>query len=263
MAGSGIENYELKLGWEKCPKIDQADRPDQKPTKIEKSIGFQQSWVDCWLENWKIDLFGLWLVLGVEKPAHTILTDFLYYIPFSLSVCKNENCRHLESSTPSSLKGSLPLPLTPWAPSRLVCLLLRTPSSSFEALTSPPSTLCATTLPPPLLTCSTTTSSYSIYPWSNSTRLASGVVQEFEADSGGVGITVFVSIDIMFANLPTIMRLQSLPTDKKMVLPWFCWLCLETDINNRSVTDTGSCLQIGRFRGWSPTADTSWFNHRK
>lgn len=78
--------------------------------------------------------------------------------------------------------------------------------------------------------------------------------------SGGVGITLFVSIGIMLANLPTIVRLQSLSTGKKMVLPWFCWLCLETNMTNRSVTDTG-CLQIGRFRGWSPTTATSLFSH--
>ncbi|KAK3001628.1 hypothetical protein RJ639_021538 [Escallonia herrerae] len=44
---------------------------------------------------------------------------------------------------------------------------------------------------------------------------ASGVVQEFEADEGGAGITLFVPTDEAFADLPPTARFQSLPADKK------------------------------------------------
>ncbi|XP_020232553.1 fasciclin-like arabinogalactan protein 4 [Cajanus cajan] len=47
---------------------------------------------------------------------------------------------------------------------------------------------------------------------------ASGVVQEFEADEGGAGITLFVPIDDAFADLPPSVALQSLPADKKAVV---------------------------------------------
>ncbi|KAF8397508.1 hypothetical protein HHK36_016425 [Tetracentron sinense] len=44
---------------------------------------------------------------------------------------------------------------------------------------------------------------------------ASGVVEEFEADERGAGITVFVPTDEAFADLPTTERLQSLPAQRK------------------------------------------------
>ena len=45
---------------------------------------------------------------------------------------------------------------------------------------------------------------------------ASGVVQEFEADEGGAGITLFVPTDSAFSDLSeTDVSLQSLPADKK------------------------------------------------
>ncbi|KAJ6857232.1 fasciclin-like arabinogalactan protein 4 [Populus alba x Populus x berolinensis] len=45
---------------------------------------------------------------------------------------------------------------------------------------------------------------------------ASGVVQEFEADEGGAGITLFVPTDSAFSDLSaTAISLQSLPADKK------------------------------------------------
>ncbi|XP_040994033.1 fasciclin-like arabinogalactan protein 4 [Juglans microcarpa x Juglans regia] len=47
---------------------------------------------------------------------------------------------------------------------------------------------------------------------------ASGVVEEFEADEGGAGITLFVPVDTAFADLPATVRLQSLPADKKAVV---------------------------------------------
>ncbi|RDX89695.1 Fasciclin-like arabinogalactan protein 4, partial [Mucuna pruriens] len=47
---------------------------------------------------------------------------------------------------------------------------------------------------------------------------ASGVVQEFEADEGGAGITLFVPVDDAFADLPPSIALQSLPADKKAVV---------------------------------------------
>ena len=46
---------------------------------------------------------------------------------------------------------------------------------------------------------------------------ASGVVEEFEADEGGAGITLFVATDDAFADLPGNVKLQSLPADKKSV----------------------------------------------
>lgn len=47
---------------------------------------------------------------------------------------------------------------------------------------------------------------------------ASGVVDEFEADEGGAGITLFVPTDDAFADLPGNVKLQSLPADKKSVV---------------------------------------------
>ncbi|OVA18354.1 FAS1 domain [Macleaya cordata] len=48
--------------------------------------------------------------------------------------------------------------------------------------------------------------------------MASGVAEEFEADEGGAGITIFVPTDDAFADLPTTERLQSLPADRKAVV---------------------------------------------
>ncbi|KAI3450406.1 hypothetical protein Pfo_007071 [Paulownia fortunei] len=47
---------------------------------------------------------------------------------------------------------------------------------------------------------------------------ASGVVSEFEADEGGAGITLFVPTDEAFADLPSSVKFQSLPADKKAVV---------------------------------------------
>lgn len=47
---------------------------------------------------------------------------------------------------------------------------------------------------------------------------ASGVVEEFEADEGGAGITLFVPTDEAFANLPPTVQLQALPAEKKSLV---------------------------------------------
>ncbi|KAK0603604.1 hypothetical protein LWI29_006761 [Acer saccharum] len=47
---------------------------------------------------------------------------------------------------------------------------------------------------------------------------ASGVVEDFEADEGGAGITLFVPTDIAFSDLPNNVKLQSLTADKKAVV---------------------------------------------
>ncbi|KDP44232.1 hypothetical protein JCGZ_05699 [Jatropha curcas] len=47
---------------------------------------------------------------------------------------------------------------------------------------------------------------------------ASGVVDEFEADERGAGITLFVPIDVAFADLPATVSFQSLPAEKKAVV---------------------------------------------
>ncbi|GMH12754.1 hypothetical protein Nepgr_014595 [Nepenthes gracilis] len=47
---------------------------------------------------------------------------------------------------------------------------------------------------------------------------ASGVVDEFEADEGGAGITLFVPTDEAFSNLPSTVQLQALPADKKALV---------------------------------------------
>ncbi|XP_021716153.1 fasciclin-like arabinogalactan protein 4 [Chenopodium quinoa] len=48
--------------------------------------------------------------------------------------------------------------------------------------------------------------------------LASGVVQEFEDDEGGAGITLFVPTDEAFADLPPTVQLQALSADKKALI---------------------------------------------
>ncbi|KAM7268140.1 hypothetical protein ACFE04_010306 [Oxalis oulophora] len=48
--------------------------------------------------------------------------------------------------------------------------------------------------------------------------LASGIVDEFQQDEGGAGITFFAPTDSAFANLPDSVNLQSLPADKKAVV---------------------------------------------
>ncbi|GMH11197.1 hypothetical protein Nepgr_013038 [Nepenthes gracilis] len=50
---------------------------------------------------------------------------------------------------------------------------------------------------------------------------ASGVVEEFEADEGGAGITLFVPTDEAFANLPSTIQLQALPAEKKALVMKF------------------------------------------
>ncbi|KAK4763774.1 hypothetical protein SAY87_013212 [Trapa incisa] len=47
---------------------------------------------------------------------------------------------------------------------------------------------------------------------------ASGVVEEFQADEGGAGITLFVPTDTAFSELPSSGSFQSLPADKKSVV---------------------------------------------
>lgn len=47
---------------------------------------------------------------------------------------------------------------------------------------------------------------------------ASGVVDEFEADERGAGITLFIPTDSAFADLPASVSLQSLPAEKKAVV---------------------------------------------
>lgn len=47
---------------------------------------------------------------------------------------------------------------------------------------------------------------------------ASGVVDEFEADENGAGITLFIPTDESFSDLPSNARFQSLPADKKAVV---------------------------------------------
>ncbi|XP_050214066.1 fasciclin-like arabinogalactan protein 4 [Mercurialis annua] len=47
---------------------------------------------------------------------------------------------------------------------------------------------------------------------------ASGVVDEFEADERGAGITLFVPTDAAFSDLPENINIQSLPAEKKAVV---------------------------------------------
>ncbi|KAL7115553.1 hypothetical protein ACP275_04G189800 [Erythranthe tilingii] len=53
---------------------------------------------------------------------------------------------------------------------------------------------------------------------------ASGVVSEFENDEGGAGITLFVPTDEAFADLPSSVKFQSLPADKKAIVLRFHFL---------------------------------------
>lgn len=48
--------------------------------------------------------------------------------------------------------------------------------------------------------------------------LASGVVEKFEEDEGGAGITLFVPTDEAFANLPPTVHLQALSADRKALV---------------------------------------------
>ncbi|KAG0464715.1 hypothetical protein HPP92_018879 [Vanilla planifolia] len=98
---------------------------------------------------------------------------------------------------------------------------------------------------------------------------ASGVVEEFEHDENGAGITVFVPTDESFAELPATERLQSLPADKKSVVLRFHVLhsyyplgSLESIVNPVQPTiateDTGAehfTLNITRVNG-SVSIDT-------
>ncbi|GLU11612.1 hypothetical protein SLE2022_283480 [Rubroshorea leprosula] len=47
---------------------------------------------------------------------------------------------------------------------------------------------------------------------------ASGVVDEFQADEAGAGITLFVPTDLAFTDLPGTVNLQSLPAEQKAVV---------------------------------------------
>lgn len=47
---------------------------------------------------------------------------------------------------------------------------------------------------------------------------ASGVVSEFENDEGGAGITMFVPTDEAFSDLPSSVKFQSLPAEKKAMV---------------------------------------------
>ncbi|XP_039012813.1 fasciclin-like arabinogalactan protein 4 isoform X1 [Hibiscus syriacus] len=92
---------------------------------------------------------------------------------------------------------------------------------------------------------------------------ASGVVDEFEADEGGAGISFFVPTDGAFGDLPGNVRLQSLPADKKSVVLKFHVLhsyyplgSLESIVNPVQPTlateDSGAgsfTLNISRFNG--------------
>ncbi|XP_031287543.1 fasciclin-like arabinogalactan protein 4 [Pistacia vera] len=83
---------------------------------------------------------------------------------------------------------------------------------------------------------------------------ASGVVEEFEADEGGAGITLFVPTDIAFADLPNNEKLQSLPADKKAVVLKFHVLhsyyplgSLESIVNPVQPTLATEDMGAGRF----------------
>lgn len=83
---------------------------------------------------------------------------------------------------------------------------------------------------------------------------ASGVVEEFEADEGGAGITLFVPSDIAFADLPNNVKLQSLPADKKAVVLKFHVLhsyyplgSLESIVNPVQPTLATEDMGAGRF----------------
>ncbi|KAJ7980857.1 Fasciclin-like arabinogalactan protein [Quillaja saponaria] len=83
---------------------------------------------------------------------------------------------------------------------------------------------------------------------------ASGVVEEFEADEGGAGITLFVPTDYAFADLPSTVRLQSLPADKKAVVLKFHVLhsyyplgSLESIVNPLQPTLATEAMGAGSF----------------
>ncbi|XP_027338473.1 fasciclin-like arabinogalactan protein 4 [Abrus precatorius] len=83
---------------------------------------------------------------------------------------------------------------------------------------------------------------------------ASGVVQEFEADEGGAGITLFVPVDDAFADLPPSVALQSLPADKKAVVLKFHVLhsyyplgSLESVVNPLQPTLATEAMGAGSF----------------
>ncbi|KAK7412963.1 hypothetical protein VNO78_04754 [Psophocarpus tetragonolobus] len=83
---------------------------------------------------------------------------------------------------------------------------------------------------------------------------ASGVVQEFEADEGGAGITLFVPVDDAFADLPPSIALQSLPADRKAVVLKFHVLhsyyplgSLESVVNPFQPTLATEAMGAGRF----------------
>lgn len=83
---------------------------------------------------------------------------------------------------------------------------------------------------------------------------ASGVVQEFEADEGGAGITMFVPVDDAFAYLPPSVSLQSLPADKKAVVLKFHVLhsyyplgSLESIVNPLQPTLATEAMGAGSF----------------
>ncbi|XP_059430276.1 fasciclin-like arabinogalactan protein 4 [Corylus avellana] len=83
---------------------------------------------------------------------------------------------------------------------------------------------------------------------------ASGVVEEFEADERGAGITLFVPTDAAFADLPATVRLQSLPADKKAVVLRFHVLhsyyplgSLESIVNPVQPTLATEDMGAGRF----------------
>ncbi|KAK7303828.1 hypothetical protein RJT34_14745 [Clitoria ternatea] len=83
---------------------------------------------------------------------------------------------------------------------------------------------------------------------------ASGVVQEFEDDEGGAGITLFVPVDDAFAGLPPSVALQSLPADKKAVVLKFHVLhsyyplgSLESVVNPLQPTLATEAMGAGSF----------------
>lgn len=83
---------------------------------------------------------------------------------------------------------------------------------------------------------------------------ASGVVEEFEADEGGAGITLFVPTDEAFANLSPTQNLQSLSAEEKAVVLRFHVLhsyyplgSLESIVNPVQPTLATESMGAGRF----------------